>query len=405
MALPLITQIFATTYDTDISYNLTYTSLNNNYSVTVPTNQSTLQLTVYGDNNTTNALIITPGLIPPPAHIGDSYVFSNLPITNVEYVLRLYNGSLLGTNYTINLSKVPIPNTPVIGIVTPLDSSVVVYWTPGAPNASVVLGFTVTGTPGGQTTSAGPTDTSVTVTGLTNGTAYTFFVVANGDTGDSAPSANSASVTPMAPTTTLPPTTTTTTLPPTTTTTLPPTTTTTTQSIYFSIADLGDTFIVIQAALTINIYTATVQPTARLTQDISTNTITCYGLSPGTQYTVSAYVPGDPVVKTITATTLGTTTTTTTTTTHAPSQFTVIATSVPSGIGTVRIDWDYVPDAFKYTVSDRTNPPETITSLIQTVTFRNLVPGSVYIFMVTALAQNGSTISVGYSAPFTVPGV
>jgi hypothetical protein len=78
---------------------------------------------------------------------------------------------------------------------------------------------------------------------------------------------------------------------------------------------------------------------------------------------------------------------------------------VPSGIGTVRIDWDYVPDAFKYTVSDRTNPPETITSLIQTVTFRNLVPGSVYIFMVTALAQNGSTISVGYSAPFTVPGV
>ena len=155
----------------------------------------------------------------------------------------------------------------------------------------------------------------------------------------------------------------------------------------------------------INIYTATVQPTARLTQDISTNTITCYGLSPVTQYTVSAYVPGDPVVKTITATTLGatTTTTTTTTTTLAPSQFTVTAVSVLGG--TSRVNWENVPDAFKYVVSDSVNPPDTITTLIQSVRYRTLVPGVVYIFTVTALTKDGATISVGHSAPFTVPGL
>ncbi len=150
----------------------------------------------------------------------------------------------------------------------------------------------------------------------------------------------------------------------------------------------------------INIYTATVQPTARLTQDISTNTITCYGLSPGTQYTVSAYVPGDPIVKTITAITLGTRTTTTTTT-RVPSQFTVTAVSVPGG--TSRVDWVNVPDAFKYVVSDSVNPPNTNTTLIQTMRYRTLVPGVVYIFTVTALTKDGATISVGHSAPFTAP--
>lgn len=153
----------------------------------------------------------------------------------------------------------------------------------------------------------------------------------------------------------------------------------------------------------INIYTATVQPTARLTQDISTNTITCYGLSPGTQYTVSAYIPGDPIVNTITAITLGTMTTTTTTTTRVPSQFTVTAVSVPGGTG--RVNWVNVPDAFKYVVSDSVNPPDTITTLIQTVRYRTLVPGVVYIFTVTALTKDGATISVGHSAPFTVPGL
>ena len=80
------------------------------------------------------------------------------------------------------------------------DGEVAVSWTAPTmvPGASVINGYTVTAAPGGatcQTTGA----LTCTVTGLTNGTAYTFTVTAANVAGVGAPSDPSAPVTPQAP--------------------------------------------------------------------------------------------------------------------------------------------------------------------------------------------------------------
>ena len=81
------------------------------------------------------------------------------------------------------------------------DGSATVSWTAPADGGSPITAYTVTSSPGGKTAGTSGA-TSVTVPGLTNGTAYTFTVVATNGVGGSAPSAPSNSVTPVAVTTT-----------------------------------------------------------------------------------------------------------------------------------------------------------------------------------------------------------
>jgi hypothetical protein len=73
-----------------------------------------------------------------------------------------------------------------------------VTWTAPAANGSPITGYTVTGAPGGQTCST-TGGLSCTVTGLTNGTSYTFTVVATNGAGSSSPSAPSSAVVPAGP--------------------------------------------------------------------------------------------------------------------------------------------------------------------------------------------------------------
>ncbi|WP_438348410.1 S-layer homology domain-containing protein [Paenibacillus sp. FA6] len=68
---------------------------------------------------------------------------------------------------------------------------------PASNGGSVITQYTVTSSPGGLTETRSDAG-SVTFKRLTNGTAYTFTVVATNAAGDSAPSLASASVTPMA---------------------------------------------------------------------------------------------------------------------------------------------------------------------------------------------------------------
>jgi uncharacterized protein YhjY with autotransporter beta-barrel domain len=118
----------------------------------------------------------------------------------------IQNGS--GTNATLTLNSVgstvsvlvntSAPGAPTIGTATAGDTQASVTFTAPAPNGSAaVTTYTATASPGGATgTCAGPSACTITVNGLTNGTAYTFTVTATNISGSSTASAASNSVTP-----------------------------------------------------------------------------------------------------------------------------------------------------------------------------------------------------------------
>ncbi len=90
------------------------------------------------------------------------------------------------------------PGAPTGVSATAGDGQATVSWTaPASDGGSAITGYTVTSSPGGLTASADAGETEATVTGLTNGTAYTFTVTAANVAGDGAPSAASSAVTPF----------------------------------------------------------------------------------------------------------------------------------------------------------------------------------------------------------------
>jgi uncharacterized protein YhjY with autotransporter beta-barrel domain len=92
-----------------------------------------------------------------------------------------------------------VPGAPTIGTATAGNGQATVTFTAPASNGgSVVTTYTATSSPGRFTgTVSGPTAAPITVTGLTNGTAYTFTVTATNTIGTGTASAASNSVTPV----------------------------------------------------------------------------------------------------------------------------------------------------------------------------------------------------------------
>jgi len=117
--------------------------------------------------------------------------------TGAKTISVTNNGSLSNPSnitYTSNASATA-PDAPTIGTAMAGDASASITFTPPASDGgSAITGYTLTSTPGGftGTGSASP----VTVSGLTNDTAYTFKAKATNAIGTGAESAASNSVTP-----------------------------------------------------------------------------------------------------------------------------------------------------------------------------------------------------------------
>jgi hypothetical protein len=129
---------------------------------------------------------------------------ANALIPNTSYDYRVVafdlNGYTLGADQHFTTLNV-VPNAPTAASASPGNGKATVSWTPPTPNGgTAITSYTATASPGGAfaTTLDGVT-TSIDVTGLTNGTAYTFTVVATNAAGNSAASSASTAITVGAP--------------------------------------------------------------------------------------------------------------------------------------------------------------------------------------------------------------
>lgn len=144
-------------------------------------------------------IIATPGAIT--VNVGDVSTAVVTGLTNgtaYTFTVQARNEVGLGTPSAASNPVTPatVPDAPTAVVATAGNASATVSWTaPTNSGGSVITGYTVTSNPDNLTaTTTGAT--TVTVTGLTNGTAYTFTVVATNARGDSVASSASSSVTP-----------------------------------------------------------------------------------------------------------------------------------------------------------------------------------------------------------------
>jgi hypothetical protein len=123
-----------------------------------------------------------------------------------NYMLFIVNSAgVPSVSAMVTVGQAPgIPAAPTAVTATAGNQSATVSWTAPANSGSPITGYTVTPyagtTPSTPTTVTGsPAPTTVTVSGLSNGTAYTFVVTATNGVGTGPPSVASNAVTPVAP--------------------------------------------------------------------------------------------------------------------------------------------------------------------------------------------------------------
>jgi uncharacterized protein (TIGR02145 family) len=124
-------------------------------------------------------------------------------IPGTAYYVRAYATNSAGTNYGneqtfTSVAASTAPGTPTIGTATAGNAQAIVTFTaPVSNGGSAITGYTVTSSPGNITGTG--SSSPITVTGLTNGTAYTFTITATNAIGTSVASSASNSVTPLSP--------------------------------------------------------------------------------------------------------------------------------------------------------------------------------------------------------------
>jgi hypothetical protein len=126
------------------------------------------------------------------------YSDSGVTVTNADQAtLITVPPSVSGLTVALtNVVSAGVPYAPYDLIATAGNGAATVSWTAGDPNGSAITGYTVAGSDGSGCVSA---TTTCIVSGLINGTSYTFTVTATNAIGTSSPSAPSDPVTPVGP--------------------------------------------------------------------------------------------------------------------------------------------------------------------------------------------------------------
>jgi Fibronectin type III domain len=190
---PAITSADSATFVIGTAGSFTVTTAGNPTSAITETGSLPADLTFTDNGDGTATLAGTAA-----AGTGGSY-----PIT-----LTAANGVAPNATEAFTIIVPVPPSPPTITSVTPGNSSVTVSWAPGSDGGLPILSYTATATPvtvpmallvpGTESCTVPAPATSCTITGLTNGTSYTFTVVATNSQGTGRPSPQSNPVIPTA---------------------------------------------------------------------------------------------------------------------------------------------------------------------------------------------------------------
>ncbi|MGN6696131.1 MAG: fibronectin type III domain-containing protein [Aquihabitans sp.] len=170
-------------------------------SWTTPANQGASSVTGYRVTPYIGATAQTPVVFNSTATTQDITGLTNG--TAYTFKVAATNGSGTGADSTASAAITPrtVPGAPTGVNGTAGDSKVTLSWTaPGSNGGSAVTGYTVTPYIGASAQTPAvfnSTGTTQDITGLTNGTAYTFKVAATNAAGTGADSAASAAITPV----------------------------------------------------------------------------------------------------------------------------------------------------------------------------------------------------------------